>query len=413
MVTSAMVLKQLKLENVSAFASLDLTLDPALTLLVGRNGSGKTSVLRAIAIAGSNFASQIFGRPALERSVPGGFLRNGATACRVDTWWGDDGRFAMVATGPDEEYSLREFVWPDHTVPPLVIFYSVDRARTRRDAVARAPGAGITTEATVRTATPAWDDEINGELLPFEVLTRWFREREDLENQERVERRSFDHHDVGLSAVRAACAAVLGPEYGPPRIDRSRGTEMVLDKNGLRLTVEQLSDGERALLVLAANVARRLALLVPEGTEPLRASALLLIDEVELHLHPAWQERVLPGLRRAFPNMQIVATTHSPSVLASVQRSDQVRILEAGSAYSPSDPVTGRDANSLLVEVFGAHARPLYVEAMVQEASRAIDEEDLTRASAEIDTIERVCGAGDPEVIRLRTMVAFLRDEAS
>jgi len=96
---------------------------------------------------------------------------------------------------------------------------------------------------------------------------------------------------------------------------------MVVSKGDHELRLDPLSDGERRLLALTGDLARRMVLANPTSTAPREVEGVILIDEVEQHLHPALQREVLPSLRRAFPRAPLVVTTHSPQVLSSVPAS--------------------------------------------------------------------------------------------
>jgi predicted ATP-binding protein involved in virulence len=93
---------------------------------------------------------------------------------------------------------------------------------------------------------------------------------------------------------------------------------LTIEKDGSPLYLDQLSDGERRLILLVGDVARRMAILNPHLDDPTSSPGVLLADEIDLHLHPGWQRRVMPALRAAFPGVQLIVTTHSPQVLASV-----------------------------------------------------------------------------------------------
>ena len=97
-------------------------------------------------------------------------------------------------------------------------------------------------------------------------------------------------------------------------------TTLLLNKNGVTLDVRQLSDGERGLLALVFDLARRLSLANPDLDDPLRdGKAVVLIDELDLHLHPRWQRTIVEKLTRTFPNCQFIATTHSPFIVQSLK----------------------------------------------------------------------------------------------
>jgi len=107
------------------------------------------------------------------------------------------------------------------------------------------------------------------------------------------------------------------PEFKSLRIQR-HPLAMLIDKNGISLNIRQLSQGEQSLLALVADITRRLVLLNPSLDDPLQGNGIVLIDEIDLHLHPKWQQSVIPNLLKTFPNIQFIVTTHSPQVLSTV-----------------------------------------------------------------------------------------------
>ena len=111
------------------------------------------------------------------------------------------------------------------------------------------------------------------------------------------------------------------------------------------------------MLALVMGFARRLAQANPHLENPLDAEAILLIDEIELHLHPKWQQTVLRDLRRTFPKTQIIVTTHSPQILTTVE-SKHIRILNDGKVFSAPPATYGAEASRLLKDVLGVPVRP-------------------------------------------------------
>lgn len=191
-------------------------------------------------------------------------------------------------------------------------------------------------------------DNGSGKTSVLEAIV--FREREDIENAERVELSSF--RDPQLDAVRHAIEALL-PGYERPRVRRPRGAapmelnrpSMVINKGEHELAFDQLSGGERILVALAGDIARRLAIANPKASNPLEGEGVVLIDEVDLHLHPKWQAKVIPALRRTFPNIQLVVTTHSLIVLGYVP-SECVQMLRDFELCDPPSTNEGREPNA-------------------------------------------------------------------
>jgi predicted ATP-binding protein involved in virulence len=136
--------------------------------------------------------------------------------------------------------------------------------------------------------------------------------------------------------------------------------ELVIFKNGDKLKINQLSAGEKTLFSFVTDLARRLALLNPSTDNPLEGNGIVLIDEIDLHLHPAWHRTVLPKLRETFPNIQFIITTHSPFVLQSVpsehalllKKNKRNKELEAAEL----DYEYGSSYDTIVEEVFGIKA---------------------------------------------------------
>jgi predicted ATP-binding protein involved in virulence len=147
------------------------------------------------------------------------------------------------------------------------------------------------------------------------------------------------------------------------------------------LTLNQLSAGYRNMLALVMDFARRLAQANPHLENPLEAEAILMIDELDLHLHPTWQQKIIPDLRKVFPNTQIIATTHSPEIVTTVER-HQVKILENYQIKECPTPTRGRSSSDIVRDVLGLEKlRPDTEESRTLTALfDAIDNDNLEEA---------------------------------
>lgn len=112
-------------------------------------------------------------------------------------------------------------------------------------------------------------------------------------------------------------------------VTRTPHLDIFVSKMGRKISVFSLSQGEKTLLALVADIARRLVLLNPtaEYSDPLSGHGIVLIDEVDLHLHPQWQQSIIQDLENTFPNIQFIVSTHSPLVLTTV-KSKQIRRID-------------------------------------------------------------------------------------
>jgi predicted ATP-binding protein involved in virulence len=137
---------------------------------------------------------------------------------------------------------------------------------------------------------------------------------------------------------------------------------------------------------------------------------VVLIDELDLHLHPSWQRRVAADLKRTFPAIQFVCTTHSPQVIGEVPR-EEIRILDGDMIYSP-DHSFGLDSSRILEEVMDTRSRTESVDRILAKLSRQIGDDDFAGARATIREAESSLGDNDPEITRARTLMAFVEQGA-
>ena len=360
-----MKLERVEIQNYRAIRKIDLPLDPTLTVFHGDNAHGKTSVLSAIAAGLGSI-------PMLLPDVSGiGFLktdRRGLRRLRVSLTAIDGiswDRQVFARGRRTSRLELRKAIEAivnadreeiDPLNLPIVVFYDTERAvvdqpRRRRGFKTEFPRyAALQGALSVRT--------------DFRDFFKWFyaKENEELRNQK--DRQDFDYRLKDLNAVRKAIESMM-PGVSNPRIELSplRFVVSVEREDGVleELSLDQLSGGYRIMLALAADLARRMAQGNPHLDNPLQCEAVVLVDEIELHLHPSWQQRVLSDLIRTFPNSQFIVTTHSPQVLTTVRpehiiqlrREDDEIIAERASA-----PTFGAEAGDVLTTVMGVDRRP-------------------------------------------------------
>jgi len=164
-----------------------------------------------------------------------------------------------------------------------------------------------------------------------------------------------------IRAIQRATDEILGVHTGWRELEYSEEHEELVLNHELhgQLKVSQLSDGIRNMLALVGDIAYRCYKLNAHMGEaaPLRTHGIVLIDEVDMHLHPSWQQTVLPDLKRAFPKLQFVVTTHSPQVTSSIP-SDCIRVLSEGSIFAASPGTEGAESSRLLKRLFGVESRP-------------------------------------------------------
>ena len=376
-----MKLRFVEIENFRAIKQLKLSLDESLTVFHGNNAHGKTSVLSAIAVglgliptrlpevSGISFRETDRRRSAkyvqVKLETTDGVRwarRKGAIRKRPVARPKSVGGWSLR----DEIKNIIEADDEGRDVDlPIVAFYDTDRAVFDAPQRRRGFPKEFSRYAALEGALTARPN--------FRDFFKWFYAKEDEELRSQRNRRGYVSTE--LNAVRSAITSMI-PGASEPRIELGplRFVVSLRPDSGQReeLTLDQLSGGYRIILALAADLARRMAQGNPHRGDPLACEAIVLIDEVELHLHPAWQQRVLADLRRTFPNTQFIVSTHSPQVLTSVPPRQIVELSrEDGTivAGGTSAATYGAEAGDVLLTVMGVRGRPAD-NAFVQKLDR-------------------------------------------
>lgn len=392
---------QLQLTNFRGFESLTLDLSKTqTTVLVGANGSGKSSVLDALAITFTYLNSGLGSpNPLAKIGITDIHIGSATAGIKIEYEMPYEesaipysGTLKITLSDPDAKHGSHTKYIPPLGYKPLFLSYATNRA------VQDVP-------LDVRghyefSIADAYDGAVESGKTDFRSFFQWFRYREDYENETRID--NDKHRDVQLEAVRQALAKLL-PGYDDLRVRRNP-LGMMVAKGETRLLINQLSDGEKCVIAMAGDIARRLAIANPNLDNPLKGSGVVLIDEIELHLHPEWQRAIIPRLESAFPNCQLIVTTHSPQVISEVKKEGVYLLKQDGTAEQPSSSY-GRDSNSILEELMGVSERPEEVVALIKRIYREIDAGEVGEAKASAQELLETVGEDEPELVRMNMLL--------
>lgn len=422
---AATCVHHLTLTNFRCFEQTRVSFRAGITVLIGQNGAGKTTVLDALAMGlagvirplhrniGATFSESSLrvgdirvarldkgGVTTFEPQLPASinvdmrFCGEPLEAGPAANTFGDGG----MSVGSGRAISSLDFMdvvrWAvqdgfDATLP-LVAYYGT--GRTLRGGQERAVGR----DDMSRLA--GYEDCLEPSTQ-LSSMRAWFRRMELLALQDG---RTPPVLEASKRAV-VKCLDGFDLVRYDARLDDLAARSA---KTGLLLGFEQLSDGQRNMLGMVADMAFRAATLNPHlgGDAAEKTPGVVLIDELDLHLHPAWQRRVVEDLRRAFPQVQFIVTTHSAQVLSEVSN-DAVMLLEDFQPFSPPAPTEGRDTNSILWEVLGVTARPQETVAELDAIGTMLDDGKYSDARERLDLLAQRLTERDPEIGRLQRLL--------
>lgn len=332
-----MWVEELTLENIKCFEKLRLVCGKKgepfkwITLL-GENGVGKSTVLQALGLllAGPEGANQLLTRPL-------GWLRDesraGKLSARIHKSESDPGKH-----GEEKKRAVFNFTYfmtgtkkirirtKEYTEPAIVENPNRTLTWLRRNAFPSkgggwfAAGYGAFRRLTRRSEiiVPALQtpERYTGFLAqfnenePLAVFEQWFVHLDYRIAKEKDDKVAKRQKELGVKAINR----VLPEGAGFDSV--SADGRVLFNIKGQKVPTLSLSDGYRSVLALAGDLIWRLLLAFPDTDDPLNEEGVVLIDELDIHLHPIWQRQIPGTLRELFPNLQFIVTTHSPFIAA-------------------------------------------------------------------------------------------------
>ena len=419
---------RLKLANVRAIEAAEFHFGAGFNLVAGVNGVGKTTVLDALAVCFSAIVGRAggprrgavsFGADDIRKDVGALQLQCGfELAGEIETYTLHRPRESVVVPRGMDQFDRGETAPTANTTPtieefypgmpvedearpsegrPLAVLFSTNRAVPSERAPKKSVAAG--------GVNAAYSDALsNRRELRLADFAAWMRVQKALGSERPVVKRV-------LAAFEAAVRRFL-PDYRNFRVDDAgkRGSPLLIDRGDVTLPIRSLSDGERGVLALVLDLTRRLAQANPEMDDPAaEAGAVVLIDEIELHLHPRWQRQIVGNLTETFPNCQFIATTHSPQVIGEVEH-NRIHMIVDGKVYPP-DHSFGVDSSRLLEEVMGTDSRTGSIKKLLSKISEAITDDRYDEARNLLADLSDRLGDTDPEVTRIQTLLDFMTDD--
>ena len=407
-----MKLKRLKLANFRIFEQATFDFQPGMNLLVGINGAGKSSVLDALRMLLSRAIHEAvypderpYNLPFTVHDFKIGQYSLIGELCFMDGSLYTDrvsrgGISPMLSRTPrnievDGTFSGPMYQETRRTPEqPLAVYFSPRRSLP----LYRKPSK----QASAGGQAAAHADALSNRELRMGEFVEW------VSQQPRVKMDDENVQILGLENVYGAVTRFLDDYTNFVTVPRE-GTIRFLDRYERPLDINQLSDGERSLLALVFDLARRLSLANPKLDDPLRdGEAVVLIDELDLHLHPSWQRTVIKKLTTTFPNCQFIATTHSPQIIGECDPAGLILLTKEDGKVVVTQgghQGFGLDSSWILEHLMGTAPRNVSVQMQINRVEDAIEDGDLQLARTHLAKLREMIHGDDGEVVRLEASI--------
>lgn len=428
-----MKLEKIRITNYRCFKDADIEFDDHATLIVGKNGAGKTAILDAVAVAVSTFLLGIDG--GVSRSIskddaryefhdldgtvdpqhqfPVSIESIGDCLDNCDVKWmrslnSESGnttvKEARELTNISKDAQKRIMTGDKSLILPLISYYGTERLYVQKKE-----------KKNIKSLTEFKRQVGYVDCMAAEsnekLMLNWFQ-IQTLKSLQEQQRTGKVEKSLLLKTVESAICKCF------ERISGSKNADIVFDLDTHRLVLnfegtdgslqkfamDEMSDGYKNTLSMIGDIAYRMAVLNPMlGDKVLEeTTGVVVIDEIDLHLHPQWQQTIISDLNTIFPKIQFIVSSHAPAVINSVAK-EQIRILDNGEIYMPAAQTYGRDANSILREVMKVSERPADIKQRMNLFYSYMDENNYKEADKVLTEIEAIVGTTDPDIAAART----------
>ena len=425
-----MKIKKLYLKNFRCFDELTINFPTDYTVFIGNNGAGKSSILNALQIALGIFIGisqqdvRQFDYESTYKEINDDDARLKTTS--TGSTFNQEAQYPVII-GVEAESSDKQLIsWKrelqafslkrnidtnnilyylrklqkgitndKNVIAPLIVYYGTRRQWDKNDSK---PENNI-------LFLPQMNGYVNAlSEKPFniEVMRHWFSRMLLIARKKPVPefeavRNAISSCYKGIDERKNLKDVII--DYDAEKEDIE--IQMYFDNDKVEiLPLHYLSDGAKSILAIVADIAYRMAILNPHLLDKVitDTDGIVLIDEIDMHLHPSWQRKIVESLTKTFPKVQFIFTTHSPTVLTHVQR-ENIQILSDGKVYPIDSKTYGRDVNSILREVMQTEIRPSEVKEKLTAFSNAIDDSDLDTAETLLKELRTILGDNDSEVV--------------
>lgn len=415
-----MYLEKIHIENYKAIGKLDIDLKPGVNLLIGDNGAGKTSVLEGIAVALGGLFVNVAGvstknivkddvrmsiKPIGDSSTAIEYYEPVLAGCTLHvtekqhlTWNRIKEEVSATHTKIDNKNVcvwMKKLTNNSDTILPLISFQSAARAW-------RVRSGDFGTELKKKL-----DDRRCGYIgcldssMDVKSIQQWCLKQEVVRSNKGTVREYEMFKSIVVSFMKEINELTEAPSiYYSPQF-----TELVYKEDKTEMPISKLSAGYQSLLWMVMDLAYRICMLNPELESREQITGIVLIDEIDLHLHPKWQWNVIDALRKTFAGVQFIIATHSPIVISASKEANLILLDDAQDiSYLPD--CYGYEVEDVLRYRQDSVSRPKKVKILVDEIENAIDDIEFDKADVALKRLKDVLGEDNSEYKKMAGMIS-------
>lgn len=400
-------IQSLEVKNLGLFDDLKASFTPGLNILIGPNASGKTSILRAITFC---FNSNALGIYKYKKDTAFGISIYDGNTC-----------FMAGLDGMENENDIyhgnkfvtgKKFPKPSYSPFPGKVPYNLLAIGAHRFfeytevKFIKKEEEASKAKYNYDNDNPEYMDKPGLPSIKQWMVNRYFQIDKDWAE---TERKNWNGIMNNLS--------LLTPDNHVFKLkDIGRDLEPKFELDGNICYLEELSSGYKSVLSIVFSIIQWIELVNKDEKRLIEnAEGTVLIDEIDAHLHPSWQAIIMPALKKIFPSLQFIVTTHSPLVMSTIrndsENSIQKIVHNEGEGYRCEKISTyGNDASNIISGILGSVPRDIQSDNELSELFGLIDDDAYNEAEKKLAELKQIYG-DLPELIKAESMLMFLSSD--
>lgn len=412
-------LEKVNIKNYKAIEEIDIDLKPGINLLIGDNGAGKTSVLEGIAVALSGLFVNVAGvstknivkedvrmiiDPLGDASSAVTYCEPISAGCSLKTYDGKDFKWNRIKEELSATHTkiddkavctwMKKLTNQTESILPLVSFQSAARAwKVRR--------GDFGTELQKKL-----DDRRCGYIgcldssMDVKSIQQWCMKQEVIA----VNKGKVREYEIFKNIISTFMKEINEMDESPKVYYSPQFGDMTYKNKREDMAISKLSAGYQSLLWMIMDLAYRVCLLNPELNDRSQIKGIVLIDEIDMHLHPKWQWNIIKALSTTFENVQFIIATHSPIVISSAKETNLILLdEEQGVTYLPE--CYGYAVEDVLCYRQESVSRPKNVKVLIDQINEALDDESFDDAEKALVQLKKIMGEENSEFRKMAGVV--------
>lgn len=413
-----MNISQVKIKNFKGISEKEIFFTPGFNLIKGENGRGKTSILEAISVGMGGFITgipEVSSKNISNEDVRKEYKMIGDGSCTCNSYLPVEIELSASINGLDLSWcrakstinSTQSSTQPRDIVKmaekmaidekselPVLIYEAASRVWAQKKLKTDNPFGKkiIRTMGYVDTLVDASN---------IKLLENWCIKMEMTSFQLR---KDISEYEAAKKAVADFMRTINESDHEYKVFYDTRIQELMFVEGEKILPIKSLSSGYQSLIWMIFDIAYRMAILNPQkGPEITKSNGVILIDEIDMHLHPKWQWNIISALMHVFPNIQFIATTHAPILFASAKNVNIIDVDGKEIEYKTSH--YGIDINEAINKFQNTEELSPMIKPLSNKISDSIDEERYDAAEELINKLANVLEDNHPLVTKFKTLL--------